>query len=130
MLLHPFSGSQEARFLRIPSCKYNRSLRSPTSFRELTDGAREQVPGTSRRADLEVRGREPLRSPRVVPDVEQFPGHIACDAGSRSEIVVPIVVGDRVVAVLDLDSYDLASFDETDAAGLAPVAELLGTLAW
>ena len=66
----------------------------------------------------------------IIPDVEQFPGHIACDAGSRSEIVVPIVVGDRVVAVLDLDSYELASFDEADAAGLAPVAALLGTLAW
>lgn len=66
----------------------------------------------------------------IVPDVEQFPGHIACDAGSQSEIVVPIVVGDRLVAVLDLDSYALAAFDEVDAAGLAPVAELLGTLAW
>lgn len=66
----------------------------------------------------------------IVPDVEQFPGHIACDAGSRSEIVVPIVVGDRLVAVLDLDSYALAAFDEVDAAGLAPVAALLGTLAW
>ena len=66
----------------------------------------------------------------IVPDVEQFPGHIACDAGSQSEIVVPIVVGDRLVAVLDLDSYALAAFDEVDAAGLAPVAALLGTLAW
>jgi L-methionine (R)-S-oxide reductase len=75
----------------------------------------------------------------VVPDVERFPGHIACDAGSRSEIVVPILRTRRagadpsareVVAVLDLDSYDLAAFDEADAAGLAPIAELLGTLAW
>ncbi|HEY5920040.1 MAG TPA: GAF domain-containing protein [Kofleriaceae bacterium] len=66
----------------------------------------------------------------IVPDVEQFPGHLACDAGSRSEIVVPIVQGDRVVAVLDLDSYELAAFDELDAAGLAPIAELAGTLAW
>ncbi len=66
----------------------------------------------------------------IVPDVEQFPGHIACDAGSRSEIVVPILVGDRLVAVLDLDSYALAAFDEIDAAGLAPIAALLGTLAW
>ncbi|HEY4179909.1 MAG TPA: GAF domain-containing protein [Kofleriaceae bacterium] len=66
----------------------------------------------------------------IVPDVEQFPGHIACDAGSRSEIVVPIIARERVVAVLDLDSYDLAAFDEIDAAGLAPLAELLGTLAW
>lgn len=66
----------------------------------------------------------------VVPDVEQFPGHIACDAGSRSEIVVPIVRRGEVVAVLDLDSYELAAFDDDDAAGLRPIAELLGTLAW
>jgi GAF domain-containing protein len=67
----------------------------------------------------------------IVPDVEKFPGHIACDAGSRSEIVVPILAPDgRLVAVLDLDSYELASFDDLDAAGLAPIAELLGTLAW
>ncbi len=67
----------------------------------------------------------------VVPDVEQFPGHIACDAGSRSEIVVPIFArGGALVAVLDLDSYERAAFDEQDAAGLAPIAELLGTLAW
>jgi GAF domain-containing protein len=69
----------------------------------------------------------------IVPDVEQFPGHIACDAGSRSEIVVPIVRSGRdqaLVAVLDLDSYDLAAFDDADAAGLQPIAELLGTLAW
>ncbi len=67
----------------------------------------------------------------VVPDVEQFPGHIACDAGSRSEIVVPIFGrGGALVAVLDLDSYELAAFDEVDAAGLAPIAELAGTLAW
>jgi len=70
----------------------------------------------------------------IVPDVEQFPGHIACDAGSRSEVVVPILRGSggsgEVVAVLDLDSYELAAFDEVDAAGLAPIAELLGTLAW
>src|ERR1043165_1953304 len=43
----------------------------------------------------------------IVPDVEQFPGHIACDAGSRSEIVVPILRRGEVVAVLDLDSYEL-----------------------
>lgn len=66
----------------------------------------------------------------IVRDVEQFPGHIACDAGSRSEIVVPIVKDGRVVAVLDLDSYELAAFDDVDAAGLAPIAELAGTLAW
>src|SRR5664279_243367 len=51
----------------------------------------------------------------IVPDVEQFPGHIACDAGSRSEIVVPIERAGQVVAVLDLDSYELAAFDDIDA---------------
>jgi L-methionine (R)-S-oxide reductase len=78
------------------------------------------------------------RKTLIVPDVDQFPGHIACDAGSRSEIVVPIFRSGQagrsgqgeVVAVLDLDSYDLAAFDEADAAGLRPIAELLGTLAW
>jgi len=66
----------------------------------------------------------------IVPDVEQFAGHIACDSGSRSEIVVPIISRGELVAVLDLDSYELAAFDELDAQGLAPIAELLGTLAW
>src|SRR3954471_1929165 len=47
----------------------------------------------------------------IVPDVEKFPGHIACDAGSRSEIVVPVNRGGEVVAVLDVDSYELAAFD-------------------
>jgi L-methionine (R)-S-oxide reductase len=66
----------------------------------------------------------------IVPDVEKFAGHIACDAGSRSEIVVPILARGKLVAVLDVDSYELAAFDDIDAAGLAPIAELLGTLAW
>jgi len=66
----------------------------------------------------------------IVPDVDQFPGHIACDAGSKSEIVVPIVVGDKVVAVLDLDSYELAAFDDLDAAWLAKVAAIAARFAW
>lgn len=66
----------------------------------------------------------------LVPDVDQFAGHIACDAGSRSEIVLPILHDDRLVAVLDVDSYELAAFDDLDAAGLEPIAKLLGTLAW
>lgn len=67
----------------------------------------------------------------VVPDVDQFPGHIACDAGSRSEIVVPVVgpAGD-VVAVIDVDSYDRAAFDDDDARGLEVVARRLAALAW
>jgi L-methionine (R)-S-oxide reductase len=66
----------------------------------------------------------------IVPDVEKFPGHIACDAGSRSEIVVPIVRDNQCVAVLDLDSYELAAFDETDAEYLAKIAELASTFVW
>jgi GAF domain-containing protein len=66
----------------------------------------------------------------IVPDVDRFPGHIACDAGSQSEIVVPILRGGMLVAVLDLDSYEKAAFDDLDAAGLAPIVELLGTLSW
>ena len=54
----------------------------------------------------------------VVPDVHEFPGHIACDSASRSEIVVPIVRGNRVFGVLDLDSSKLARFDAEDARGL------------
>jgi L-methionine (R)-S-oxide reductase len=66
----------------------------------------------------------------VVPDVEQFPGHIACDAGSRSEIVVPLLAGDRLLGVLDVDSYDLASFDGVDALALQKVAARIAALAW
>jgi L-methionine (R)-S-oxide reductase len=70
------------------------------------------------------------RRTMIVPDVEQFPGHIACDAGSRSEIVVPVLRGNEVVAVLDLDSHELAAFDEVDAQQLGRVAELASKLAW
>lgn len=66
----------------------------------------------------------------VVPDVEQFPGHIACDAGSRSEIVVPIVRDGITLGVLDVDSYALAAFDATDAEYLGQVARLASALAW
>ena len=54
----------------------------------------------------------------VVPDVHAFPGHIACDSASASEIVVPVLTGDRLAGVLDLDSPLPARFDEDDARGL------------
>ena len=55
----------------------------------------------------------------VVPDVEQFPGHIACSSESKSEIVVPVFASDgKVTAVLDIDSPSLGRFDETDKEGL------------
>ena len=61
----------------------------------------------------------------VVPDVEAFPGHIACSSLSRSEIVVPILRGGEVVAVLDIDSRELATFDGQDATGLEALASLI-----
>ena len=61
----------------------------------------------------------------VVPDVELFPGHIACSSLSRSEIVVPIIRNGEVVAVLDIDSKELACFDETDRIWLEKIAALL-----
>ena len=60
-----------------------------------------------------------------VADVHAFPGHIACDAASRSELVVPIVRDRALVAVLDLDSPLLARFDEADAAGVEALATLI-----
>ncbi len=60
----------------------------------------------------------------VVLDVEEFPGHIACDAASRSEIVVPLVAGGRLIGVLDLDSPLRGRFDGEDAAGLEALAAL------
>ena len=62
---------------------------------------------------------------QVVPDVEQFPGHIACSSLSRSEIVVPVRKGEDIVAVLDIDSEDLATFDNTDREWLEKIAQLL-----
>ena len=61
----------------------------------------------------------------VVPDVEEFPGHIACSSLSRSEIVVPIFADGSVYAVLDLDSKELATFDQTDKEWLEQIVELL-----
>ena len=61
----------------------------------------------------------------VVPDVHAFPGHIACDANSRSEIVLPLVQHGRLLGVLDLDSPSLARFDEEDRLGLGAIVDLL-----
>ena len=61
----------------------------------------------------------------LVPDVNAFPGHIACDTASRSELVVPVVLGERLLAVLDLDSPQLARFDELDQAGCEALAEVI-----
>lgn len=61
------------------------------------------------------------RRTQVVPDVHQFPGHIACDSASNSEVVVPIVQVARVIGVLDLDSPVKARFDHEDARGLEAI---------
>lgn len=62
---------------------------------------------------------------QVVPDVDQFPGHIACSSLSRSEIVVPLLVEGEVKGVLDIDSDQLATFDETDRHYLEEVVAIL-----
>jgi GAF domain-containing protein len=59
---------------------------------------------------------------QLVADVHAFPGHIACDAASASELVVPVVVGGRVIAVIDLDSPVKARFTPEDAAGIEALA--------
>ncbi len=61
----------------------------------------------------------------IVDDVEKFPGHIACSSLSRSEIVVPVIVNQKVVAILDADSESLSHFDETDRQYLEQVCALL-----
>ena len=62
---------------------------------------------------------------QLVPDVQAFPGHIACDAASRSELVVPVVRDGKIIAVIDLDSPEPARFDTDDAAGLETLAALI-----
>ena len=62
---------------------------------------------------------------QVVPDVELFPGHIACSSLSRSEIVVPVWHSEEIVAVLDIDSEHLATFDEVDKVWLEKIVVLL-----
>jgi len=61
----------------------------------------------------------------IVPDVEKFPGHIACSSLSRSEIVVPVIRNNKIVGVLDVDSSDLNHFDETDKVYLEKFVALI-----
>jgi L-methionine (R)-S-oxide reductase len=66
------------------------------------------------------------RSTLRVSDVTKFPGHIACDAASRSEVVVPLFTGDsKLIGVLDVDSPELDRFDSEDEAGLSAIAEIV-----
>ncbi|AGI10084.1 GAF domain-containing protein [Xanthomonas citri pv. citri] len=59
-----------------------------------------------------------------IADVDAFPGHIACDSASRSELVIPLVKGDALIGVLDLDSPELDRFDADDQRGLEAIAQL------
>lgn len=61
----------------------------------------------------------------IVDDVDQFPGHIACSAASRSEIVLPIIKNNEVIMILDVDSEHLAHFNETDSVYLQKIVELI-----
>ncbi len=61
----------------------------------------------------------------IVPDVEEFPGHIACSSASRSEIVVPVFLGKEIMAVLDIDSTETDTFDETDRKWLEKIVSIL-----
>lgn len=65
------------------------------------------------------------RKLQLVPDVELFPGHIACDSASRSEIVIPLLFNGRLLGVLDIDAPILARFDQADAEGLRGVVQIL-----
>ncbi|MGM0530531.1 MAG: GAF domain-containing protein [Bacteroidota bacterium] len=65
------------------------------------------------------------QEPVIVPDVEQFPGHIACDSRSRSEIVVPLNNKGKISGVLDIDSKELNSFDKTDEQELSRIIRLI-----
>jgi L-methionine (R)-S-oxide reductase len=65
------------------------------------------------------------RQTLVVPNVHEFPGHIACDSASNSEIVVPIIKNDALVGVLDIDSPEFARFDDYDKTGLQEFVQIL-----
>ncbi len=64
------------------------------------------------------------RETQLVPDVHDFPGHIACDSASRSEVVVPLIKNGELLGVLDIDSPSLSRFDAADAEGLEKVAAI------
>lgn len=109
----------------LPDCNW-------TGFYRMVDGELVLGPFTGRPACIRI----PLGvgvcgaaaasgTTQLVEDVHAFPGHIACDARSRSELVVPVLRGGEVVAVIDLDSPSLARFDAEDRAGIEALAALL-----
>ncbi len=70
------------------------------------------------------------RQIQLVPDVHQFPGHIACDSASNSEIVLPLIFDDVLYGVMDIDSPLLARFDEDDLQGLSQICHALASASW
>ncbi|MWV26328.1 GAF domain-containing protein [Aurantiacibacter rhizosphaerae] len=109
----------------LPDCNW-------TGFYRMVDGELVLGPFTGRPACIRI----PLGvgvcgvaaqtgETQLVEDVQAFPGHIACDARSRSELVVPIVKDGAVKGVIDLDSPDLSRFDEDDRAGIESLARML-----
>jgi GAF domain-containing protein len=71
------------------------------------------------------------RTTQLIADVDQFPGHIVCDSASKSEIVIPLIQGDRVIGVLDIDAPILNRFDKTDQKFLEELVTLvLNKSAW
>ena len=103
-----------------------------TGFYRLVDGALVLGPFAGRPACIRIALGQGVcgaaaasGETQLVPDVHAFPGHIACDAASRSELVVPVVRDGRVVAVIDCDSPHVARFDEEDAEGIGTLARLL-----
>ena len=77
-----------------------------------------------------MRNRRGGGQDQLVRDVHQFPGHIACDSASNSEIVVRIRMGGKVIGVLDIDSPHIGRFTEDDQAGLEAFVEILETEVW
>lgn len=65
--------------------------------------------------------------PIIVPDVDLFPGHIACSSASRSEIVIPVIHNNIIRGVLDIDSDQINSFDDTDCEGLKQIVDIMVT---
>ena len=110
----------------LPDCNW-------TGFYRMIDGELVLGPFTGRPACIRIplgigvcgAAAETGKTQRV-EDVHSFPGHIACDARSRSELVVPVLRDGAVIAVIDLDSPDLARFDAEDQAGIEALAHLLG----
>jgi GAF domain-containing protein len=108
----------------LPDCNW-------AGFYRMVDGELVLGPFVGRPACIRIPvgvgvcGGAALGETQLVADVHAFPGHIACDARSRSELVVPVKRGGAVVAVIDLDSPSLARFDAEDRAGIEALAAML-----